>query len=86
MIRADEALFTKVISNVVGNAIKYTNEDGNIWVGVYKRGEEIIFGLKMKRNLLMRKKFQNYVMHFIVLINPEIKELVEAAWDYILQK
>ena len=42
-IRADEALFTKVISNVVGNAIKYTNEDGNIWVGVYKRGEEIIF-------------------------------------------
>ena len=40
----------------------------------------------MKRNLLMRKKFQNYVMHFIVLINPEIKELVEVAWDYILQK
>ena len=45
-IRADEALFTKVISNVVGNAIKYTNEDGNIWVGVYKRGEEIIFWIE----------------------------------------
>ena len=31
---------------MVGNAIKYTNEDGNIWVGVYKRGEEIIFWIE----------------------------------------
>lgn len=34
----------------------------------------------------MRKKFQNYVMHFIVLINPEIKRTGGSAWDYILQK
>lgn len=49
--------------------------------------EDILLGSGITESyLLMRKKFQNYVMHFIVLINPEIKELVEAAWDYILQK
>ena len=55
-IRADEALFTKVISNVVGNAIKYTNEDGNIWVGVYKRGEEIIFWIENETESIDEKE------------------------------
>ena len=40
----------------------------------------------MKRNLLMRKKFQNYVMHFIVLINPEIKELVVSGLGLYITK
>lgn len=40
----------------VGNAIKYTNEDGNIWVGVYKRGEEIIFWIENETESIDEKE------------------------------
>lgn len=33
-IYADQSLFTQMLVNLIGNAVKYGSQDGNIWIGV----------------------------------------------------
>lgn len=40
-ISVDRSLFIKVISNLIGNAVKYTNADGKIWIQVCRNHDQI---------------------------------------------
>lgn len=42
-ISVDKLLFIKVISNLIGNAVKYTNAGGNIWIQIYRKHNQIQF-------------------------------------------
>ena len=46
LICVDKSLFMKVISNLIGNAVKYTAVDGNIWIRVYRHNEQTIFSIE----------------------------------------
>jgi len=41
-INADEAMVNRVIANLIGNAIKYTNSDGEINVRLLNRDSDIL--------------------------------------------
>lgn len=42
----DKALFEKVISNLIGNAIKYTPDNGSVWIRIFREGGNIIFSVE----------------------------------------
>lgn len=42
MIYADQSLFTQLLVNLIENAIKYGNEQGNVWVTVERKETELI--------------------------------------------
>ncbi len=46
LISVDKPLFIKVLSNLIGNAVKYTNEDGNIWIRVYRNHNQVYFAVE----------------------------------------
>lgn len=45
-IEIDRTLFAKAIGNMIGNAVKYTAENGNIWIKVYKENKNVIFSVE----------------------------------------
>lgn len=40
MIYADQSLFTQLLVNLIENAIKYGNQEGNIWITIEKTGTQ----------------------------------------------
>lgn len=38
--------FEQIVLNIAGNAIKYTPEDGNVWVEAYKNNKNVIISIK----------------------------------------
>ena len=45
-IHVDRSLFMKVVSNLIGNAVKYTPSGGHIWIRVYRSNEQIVFSIE----------------------------------------
>ena len=45
-VKIDKVLFIKVVRNLIGNAVKYTPENGNIWVKIYEASGNIIFAVE----------------------------------------
>lgn len=46
IIKADRYKIDQLIVNIIGNAIKYTPEKGNIWVHVYSEREKVIINVE----------------------------------------
>lgn len=46
IVQVDRKLFEKVVSNLIGNAIKYSPENGNVWIEVYKNEKVICFSVE----------------------------------------
>ena len=46
MVKVDQSLFTQVLMNIVGNAIKYGNDDGHVWVSAEKIEDKIEIHIK----------------------------------------
>lgn len=45
-ICVDKELFEKAVSNLIGNAIKYTADNGNIWVRIFQDKDAIILSVE----------------------------------------
>jgi signal transduction histidine kinase/DNA-binding response OmpR family regulator len=45
-VKADFARFAQVLANLLNNAAKYTEPNGNIWLTVARAGEEIVFSVR----------------------------------------
>ncbi|GAG41972.1 unnamed protein product, partial [marine sediment metagenome] len=45
-IRGDRDKLAVVVNNLLGNAIKYTQPDGNVMVGCQVTGDEVVITLK----------------------------------------
>lgn len=43
VVSVDEVLFQKVISNLIGNAIKYTPDNGSIWIRIFREDGKVFF-------------------------------------------
>lgn len=44
-IRSNESLLFRVWENLIGNAIKFTGENGNITITLKKQGNELLFSI-----------------------------------------
>lgn len=45
-ICGDQSLLTKAVSNLIGNAVKYTPEDGDIWVRSFHADGKLVFSVE----------------------------------------
>ena len=45
-VMADEAQFEKVLSNVIGNAVKYTPDNGNIWIEIFREDGKLVISVE----------------------------------------
>lgn len=45
-VSADQSFMKKVINNLVGNAIKYSEEESNIWISLYEDNNTIVFSIE----------------------------------------
>lgn len=45
-VMADEAQFGKVLSNVIGNAVKYTQDNGNIWINIFEEEKKLMISVE----------------------------------------
>lgn len=45
-IYVDRSLFIKAVSNLIGNAVKYTASGGNIWVRIYRDNNRVVLAIE----------------------------------------
>lgn len=55
LIPMDAVLIIQVISNILSNAIKHTNDNGNIWIKVWNTGKNTVFRI-VNDGLLIREE------------------------------
>ncbi len=46
VINADRSFMKKVLNNLVGNAIKYSEAEANIWIDLYEENKSIVFSVE----------------------------------------
>ena len=45
-VRGSTALLTRLLQNLLDNAVKYGREDGHVWVAAGHKGEEIVLSVR----------------------------------------
>ena len=55
LVPMDATLIIQTISNILGNAIKHTNDDGNIWIQVWNSGKNAVFRFSNDGAQIMRE-------------------------------
>lgn len=46
VINADRSFMKKVLNNLIGNAIKYSGAEANIWIDLYEENKSIVFSVE----------------------------------------
>lgn len=73
---------TRVMDNLVGNAIKYTNKGNNIWVGAFSDGNNLSKWIDLEIRENIKELLENKV---VILVKNEGEEILSSEKENIFK-